>query len=303
MPSFTFPSTANAFLLRGATPRFIDIRPDTLNMDESRLEETINHRTRAIVTVHYAGVGCEMETILQIAGRYELWVVEDAALGFGSTYRGRSLGTLGHLGCYSFHQTKNIISGEGGSLIVNDRRFVQRAEVLRNNGTNRGAFVRGEVESYGWRDVGSSFLPSELTAAFLLAQLEGSETINRQRRAIAQRYADGLGHLEQSGLLRLPVVPEHCNPNAQQFHILFPDRGTRDRAIEFLKEQDIHAVFHYLPLHTSPMGQSLGYRRGSLPITEEMSGRLLRLPFYAGLETGDQDRVIDAVEGFLRDVG
>jgi len=303
MPSFTFPSTANAFLLRGAAPSFVDVRRDTLNMDEERVEAAINARTRAIVPVHYAGVACEMDAIMDIATLHRLWVVEDAALAFGASYRGRPLGTLGHLGCFSFHQTKTTTSGEGGSLVINHDTFDERAEILRDKGTNRAQFVRGEVESYGWQDIGSSFLASELIAAFLLTQLESAKTMGERRRAIADRYAEGLRPLEEQGLVRLPVVPGHCDDNAQQFHILLRDQTTRDRLIESLKEQAIEAVFHYLPLHTAPMGQSLGHRRGSLPVTEEISGRLLRLPFFVDLETGDQDRVIDAVERSLREVG
>lgn len=302
MPSFTFVSTANAFALRGARVRFVDIRPDTLNMDENLIEATVTEKTKAIVPVHYAGVSCEMDTIMEIARRHDLLVVEDAAQGVNATYKGRYLGTIGHLGAYSFHETKNFISGEGGAIVINDDRFFERAEIVREKGTNRSNFFRGEVDKYTWVDIGSSFLPSEIVAAFLYAQLEEADTITQKRHEIFQYYNERLGPLSERGLFRMPGCPEECRHNSHLFYLLVeagPD--DRGRLIAYLKKKNIHAVFHYVPLHTSPMGQKMGYGEGDLPVTEDVSGRLIRLPCYYELTGEDQDRVIEGIREFFGD--
>lgn len=300
MPSFTFVSTANAFVLRGAHIRFVDIRPDTLNIDENLIEAAVNENTKAIVPVHYAGVGCEMDTIMDIARRHSLLVVEDAAQGVNATYKGRYLGTIGHLGAYSFHETKNFISGEGGALVVNDESFIERAEVIREKGTNRNKFFRGEVDKYTWVDIGSSFLPSELTAAFLYAQLEEADIITQKRNKIFRYYSAQFAPLSERGLIRIPACPAECRHNSHLFYLLIDTAPSdRDRLIGHLKKKDINAVFHYVPLHTSPMGLGMGYKEGDLPITEDLSKRLVRLPCYYELTKEDQDRVIDGVYGFF----
>ena len=299
MPSYTFVSTANAFALRGATIRFVDIHPDTLNMDETQIEPLVGPRTKAIVPVHYAGLACEMDVIMAIAGRHDLLVIEDAAQAVNSTYGDRYLGTIGHLGCYSFHETKNFICGEGGALVINDPRFLERAEIIREKGTNRSKFFRGEVDKYTWVDVGSSYLPSELIAAFLYAQLEMADKITTQRHAIHHRYALGLQPLAEAGDLRLQAAAarEH---NAHMFYIIVNSGAVRAQLIAHLKQQGIHAVFHYVPLHTSPMGRHFGYKPGDLPVTEDLSERLLRLPCYYELSEHDQDRIIAAIHDFFR---
>ena len=300
MPSFTFVSTANAFALRGARIRFVDIRPDTLNIDENLIEAAVNENTRAIVPVHYAGVSCEMDTIMDVAQRHNLLVVEDAAQGVNSTYNGRYLGTIGHLGVYSFHETKNFISGEGGALVVNDESFIERAEVIREKGTNRNKFFRGEVDKYTWVDIGSSFLPSEIVGAFLYAQLEEADTITQKRNEIFRYYSEQFAPLCKSGFCRMPACPSECRHNAHLFYLLIDTApGDRDRLIAHLKKKDINAVFHYVPLHTSPMGIGMGYKEGDLPVTEDLSERLVRLPCYYELTREDQDRVIDEVYGFF----
>jgi len=300
MPSFTFVSTANPFVLGGARIRFVDIRPDTLNIDETLIEAAVNEHTRAIIPVHYAGVSCEMDTIMGIAQRHDLLVVEDAAQGVNATYKKRYLGTIGHLGAYSFHETKNFISGEGGALVVNDERFIERAEIIREKGTNRNKFFRGEVDKYTWVDVGSSFLPSELVAAFLYAQLEESDIITRKRNDIFSYYSEQFAPLCEKGLVRIPSCPPECRHNAHLFYLLI-DRSTgdRDRLIAYLKNRGIYAVFHYIPLHTSPVGLGMGYREGDLPVTEDLSERLVRLPCYYELTREDQDRVINGVYEFF----
>lgn len=300
LPSYTFVSTANAFCLRGARPVFVDIREDTLNIDETLIEAAITPRTRVIVPVHYAGVGCEMDEILAIAARHGLRVVEDAAQGVYATYKGRHLGTIGDLGCYSFHETKNFISGEGGALSVNDQRLVARAEIVREKGTNRKEFFRGHVDKYTWVDIGSSYLPSEVVAAFLCAQLEECEAITARRRAIFDRYAEALAPLERAGRLRLPRVPAHCQHNAHMFYILLPTENDRNRVLAHLNGRNIGAVFHYIPLHTSPMGLRLGGRPGALPRTESLSARVIRLPCFFELKRDEQDRVIETIEQGLR---
>ncbi|EMS77644.1 dTDP-4-amino-4,6-dideoxygalactose transaminase [Desulfotignum phosphitoxidans] len=299
MPSFTFVSTANAFALRGATIRFADIRPDTLNLDEKLIEPLITEKTKAIVPVHYAGVGCDMDAIMAIADRYRLLVVEDAAQGVNSTYNGRYLGTIGHLGTYSFHETKNFISGEGGALVINDEQFIERAEIIRVRGTNRCAFFRGEVDHYTWVDVGSSYLMSDLLSAFLYAQLENMDQINQRRNDIWKFYHQALVPLANDGRLRLPYIPPCCDSNSHLFYIILPDEATRDALMGYLKERRIHAVFHYVPLHTSDVGLSTGYRPGQLPVTESMSGRLLRLPFYYELTREQQEGIVDTIFRFF----
>ena len=299
MPPFTFVSTANAFALRGARIRFVDIRPDTLNMDESKIEEAITERTKAVVPVHYAGVGCEMDTILDIAKRYNLLVIEDAAQGVNATYKGRYLGTIGQLGAYSFHETKNLISGEGGALLLNDESFVERAEIIREKGTNRSKFFRGEADRYTWVDIGSSYLPSEIVAAFLYAQLEEAEEITAHRQAVFNRYLEGFKGLAESGLAQLPSWPPECRHNAHLFYLILPTESVRDRLIGDLLGQGIHTVFHYVPLHTSPMGTAMGCADRALPVTESVSGRLVRLPCYFSLESEVQERVISLVTSIL----
>ena len=300
MPSFTFVSTANPFVLGGARIRFVDIRPDTLNIDETLIEAAVNEHTRVIVPMHYAGVGCEMDSIMDIAHRHDLLVVEDAAQGVNATYKKRYLGTIGHLGAYSFHETKNFISGEGGALVVNDERFIERAEIIREKGTNRNKFFRGEVDKYTWVDIGSSFLPSELVAAFLYAQLEEADVITMKRSAIFSYYLEQLSPLCEKGHIRIPSCPSECRHNAHLFYLLIDNAlGDRDRLIAYLEKRNINAVFHYIPLHTSPVGIGMGYREGELPVTEDLSQRLLRLPCYYELTREDQDRVIDGVYEFF----
>ena len=299
MPSYTFVSTANAFVLRGAVPVFVDIRPDTLNIDETQIEAAITERTRAIVPVHYAGVGCEMDVIMAIARKHNLLVIEDAAQGIMSTYKGRPLGSIGHLGALSFHETKNIISGEGGALLVNDPALAERAEIIREKGTNRSQFFRGQVDKYTWVDVGSSYLPSELIAAFLWAQMEEAEEITRRRLALWGVYHQWLEGLEKAGKLRRPIIPKECVQNAHMYYILLPDLDRRTALITELKRHDIHPVFHYVPLHSSPTGIKHGRAHGDLKVTQELSDRLLRLPLWLGLEQ-HQTMVIEKVLAALR---
>jgi dTDP-4-amino-4,6-dideoxygalactose transaminase len=299
MPSFTFVSTANAFVLRGATPVFVDIRPDTLNLDETKIEAAITPRTRAIVPVHYAGVACEMDAIMDIAARHKLLVIEDAAQGIASTYKGRPLGAIGHLGTLSFHETKNLISGEGGALLINDARFVERAEIIREKGTNRSQFFRGQVDKYTWVDVGSSYLPSELIAAFLWAQMEEADAITHRRLGIWSTYHQWFAESEARGALRRPVVPPYCTHNAHMYYVLLPDLEKRTAFIAQLRTQGIYAVFHYVPLHAAPMGLRVGRAHGELPHTIEAGERLVRLPMWLGLEEHIADvihRVIAAAQ-------
>jgi dTDP-4-amino-4,6-dideoxygalactose transaminase len=298
LPSFTFVSTANAFVLRGAAPRFVDIRPDTLNLDERLIGEAVSHRTRAIVPVHYAGIACEMDTIKGIADEHGLLVFEDAAQGVNSRYKGKYLGTLSDLGAYSFHETKNFICGEGGALVINNGRFRERAEIIREKGTNRAKFFRGEVDKYTWVDQGSSYLPSDLQAAFLFAQLENIDIISARRKSIYNFYQQGLEPLADRGLLTLPHIPPECDPNYHMFYILLADGSTRTALIDHLKSRSILAVFHYVPLHTSPMGRKMGYRAGMMPVTESVSERLLRLPFYFELSDGEIELVVNEIKEF-----
>ncbi len=298
MPSFTFVSTANAFALRGARPRFVDIRPDTLNLDEKLIEAAVNEQTRAIAPVHYAGVGCEMDAIMDVAARHDLQVVEDAAQAVGARFGGRYLGTIGDLGTYSFHETKNVVSGEGGALLVNAPELRERAEIIHEKGTNRKQFMRGEVSKYEWVDIGSSFLPSEITAAFLYAQLEAEERIRQIRRSLWELYHEALADLESQGFISRPSVPDSCEPNGHLYYILTRAPDERQALIKHLAAHEIQAVFHYVPLHTAPVGRELGYREGDLPVTEDLARRLLRLPLYPDLREEDLERVVEAVRGF-----
>jgi dTDP-4-amino-4,6-dideoxygalactose transaminase len=300
LPSYTFVSTANAVVRLGAKPVFVDIRPDTLNLDERLIEAAITPRTRAIVPVHYAGVGCEMDAIMAIAARHDLLVIEDAAQGVNAFYRERALGSIGHLGCYSFHETKNYVCGEGGALCINDRHYIERAEILRDKGTNRKQFFRGQVDKYTWVEVGSSYVPSEIASAFLFGQLEMAEVISQRREEIYHGYLEELRPLADEGLLELPSAPAHCRQNYHLFYILLPDGPTRDHVMESLAREQINAVFHYIPLHSSPMGQTFGYQGNDLPVTESVSRRLLRLPLYFELSTDARKRVTDAVSRILR---
>lgn len=300
MPSYTFVSTANAFVLRGGVPVFVDIRPDTLNINEALIEQAITPRTKAIVPVHYAGVPCEMDAIMEIAQRHKLFVIEDAAQGIMSTYNGRPLGSIGHFGCLSFHETKNIISGEGGALLVNDAALALRAEIIREKGTNRSQFFRGQVDKYTWCDIGSSYLPGELIAAFLWAQMEAADEITTKRLAIWDKYHAAFADLEQRGLVRRPIVPANATHNAHMYYLLLDDLATRTRFIEFLKEQKISSVFHYVPLHSAPAGLQFGKFSDSLPITDTASEKLVRLPLWIGLEE-HQDGVIKIIQSFFED--
>lgn len=296
MPSYTFVSTANAFVLRGGIPVFIDIREDTLNLDEKLLEAAITSRTRAIVPVHYAGVACEMDTIMAIAERYHLKVVEDAAQGVMSHYKGRALGSIGNLGTYSFHETKNVISGEGGALLVKDPELALRAEIIREKGTDRSRFFRGEVDKYTWQEVGSSFLPGELIAAFLWAQLEEAEPITQKRLALWQRYHELFEPLEMKEMLRRPIIPADCQHNAHMYYIILSPEIDRQHVLAELKRKDIWSVFHYVPLHSSPAGQRYGRAHGSLDVTTYQSEHLVRLPLWIGMTEEQQDKVVNALE-------
>jgi dTDP-4-amino-4,6-dideoxygalactose transaminase len=296
MPSYTFVSTANAFVLRGGIPVFVDIREDTLNLDERLIEAAITPRTRAIAPVHYAGVSCEMDTILSIAKRHNLKVVEDAAQGVMASYKGRALGSIGDLGTYSFHETKNVISGEGGALLVNDPELALRAEIIREKGTDRSRFFRGEVDKYTWQEVGSSFLPGELIAAFLAAQLEEADRITQERLASWQRYHELLAPLESRGTLRRPIVPEGCEHNAHMYYVLLAPEIDRQKVLDDFKSNDIWSVFHYVPLHSSPAGKRYGRTHGTLEVTDRQSERLVRLPLWVGLNEQQQDRVVDILK-------
>lgn len=295
VPSFTFVSGVNAFVLRGARPVFADIREDTLNIDESRLESLITERTRAIVPVHYAGVGCELDQIIGIAEKHGIDVVEDNAHGLFGSYRGKPLGTFGRLATQSFHETKNVNCGEGGALVINDPALVERAEVIREKGTNRSRFFRGQVDKYTWVDLGSSYLPSDMLAAYLVGQLEKVAVIQEKRQRLWHRYETHLGQWATRHGIRLPIVPTHCDQPYHMFYLLFPSLADRQEAISWLRKRDIVAVFHYLPLHTSVMGLHFGSRPGDCPVTESVTDRLLRLPFYNSMDDATQDRVVDAL--------
>ena len=293
MPSYTFVSTANAFVLRGGIPVFVDVREDTLNLDEKQIEAAITQKTRAIVPVHYAGVGCEMDAILDRARRHDLLVIEDAAQGLMAEYRGKALGSLGQMGAISFHETKNLISGEGGALLINDKRFIERAEIIREKGTNRSQFFRGQVDKYTWVDIGSSFLPGELIAAFLAAQMEEAQAITQRRLDIWKEYHEGLAALESAGKVRRPIVPAHCRHNAHMYYLLAEDLAVRTRLLEYLWKEGILSVFHYVPLHSSPAGMRYGRCGGSLRTTEKISDQLVRLPLF--FELNEARTVIEAV--------
>lgn len=295
MPSYTFVSTANAFVLRGGVPVFVDVREDTLNLNENLIEDAITPRTRAIAPVHYAGVSCEMDTIISIAKCHNLKVIEDAAQGVMARYKGRPLGSIGDFGAYSFHETKNIISGEGGAILINDKNLALRAEIIREKGTNRSQFFRGEIDKYTWQDLGSSFLPGELTAAFLFAQLENAEDITLKRMASWQYYHELLEPLERRGILRRPIVPDNCQHNAHMYYLLLAPEIDRQEVLNKFKKDEINAIFHYVPLHSSPGGIRFGRVHGSLEITNNYSARLIRLPLWFGISIEQQDRVVDAL--------
>jgi dTDP-4-amino-4,6-dideoxygalactose transaminase len=304
MPSYTFVSTANAFVLRGGVPVFVDIREDTLNLDERLIEAAITPRTRAIVPVHYAGVACEMDAIMDIARRHGLKVVEDAAQGVMASYKGRALGSIGDLGAFSFHETKNVISGEGGALLVNDSTLALRAEIIREKGTDRSRFFRGEVDKYTWQEVGSSYLPGELTAAFLWAQLEDAQTITEKRLTSWNFYHAALAPLEAQGLLRRPIIPAECQHNAHMYYVLLAPGINRQSVLEALKHNNIYSVFHYVPLHSSPAGQRYGRTHGAMEVTNTQSERLVRLPLWIGLTPEQQERVVEVlVQAVIRLTG
>jgi len=298
VPSFTFVTTVNAFVGRGACPVFADIRPDTLNIDETQIERLITPRTRAIIPVHYAGVGCEMDAILEIARRYAIPVIEDNAHGLFGKYRGRYLGTLGCLATQSFHETKNFTCGEGGALLINDLQYIERAEILREKGTDRSRFFRGQVDKYSWVDLGSSYVPADILAAFLYAQLEAWEVIQAKRKYIWEVYADCLSDWAENNCIQTPYVPAHCEQSYHMFYLLLPSLADRQALIAHLKSRGILSVFHYLPLHCSEMGKRFGWKEGDCPVTEETSERLIRLPFYNTLTDTDLEYVITAVKDF-----
>jgi dTDP-4-amino-4,6-dideoxygalactose transaminase len=299
MPSYTFVSTANAFVLRGGVPVFIDIRIDTLNIDETKIEEAITSKTKAIVPVHYAGVGCEMDTIRAIAERHGLLVIEDAAQGMMSAYKDHPLGSIGHLGAYSFHETKGIISGEGGALLINDGHFNELAEVIWEKGTNRSKFFRGEVDKYTWQHIGSSYLPGELISAFLWAQLEEAETLTLRRLAVWENYHKQFESMEKAGVLKRPVVPDECRHNAHMYYIILPDLKTRTYVLDNLNDRGIKAIFHYIPLHSSPAGKKYGRVHGNLDTTLSLSNRIVRLPLWVGMEHEKITEVVSAVSNAL----
>ena len=299
LPSFTFVSTANAFYVRGARLIFLDIRSDTLNIDQTQIKDAITEHTKVIVSVHYAGLGCEMNSIMDIANQYRLYVVEDAAQGVNAKYKDRYLGTIGDIGTYSFHETKNYISGEGGAIVINNETLIERAEIIREKGTNRSKFYRGEVDKYTWVDIGSSYLPSDILAAFLYAQLENMEQINKRRGALFDYYYKALIPLVNDGKLRLPYVSSECQSNSHLFYIILNDENTRNALMDHLKSKGILAIFHYPPLHLSQVGRSMGYEERQLPVTESMSGRLLRLPFYHDMTQEEQAKAVDTINGFF----
>ena len=299
LPAFTFVSTANAIVLCGAKPVFVDIRPDTLNMDENLIEQAITARTKGIMPVHYGGVGCDMDRIMAIAEKHHLIVIEDAAQGVNALFRGRALGSIGQLGCYSFHETKNYCCGEGGALCINSPGLVERAEIIREKGTNRSRFLRGQVDKYTWVDIGGSHLPSELAMAYLFGQLEQLDKVQQLRSQIFERYYELLTPLSDEGLLQLPIVPKDCQSNDHIFYVLTNDAKTRDELLTYLRGNGIGAAFHYVPLHTTPMGRKFGYKDGDLPVTEDLHARLIRLPLYTDLAIEDQDRVVKMLCSFF----
>ncbi len=301
MPSYTFVSTANAFVLRGAKIVFVDIRPDTLNIDETLIESAITKKTKAIVPVHYAGVACEMDTIMEIAKKHNLMVIEDAAQGVMAKYKGKALGSIGNLGCFSFHETKNYSMGEGGAILIRDEEFIERAEIIREKGTNRNRFLKGQVDKYTWVSEGSSYLPSDMNAAYLYAQLEVAEVINQNRLASWNIYYEELKALEERGQIELPYIPEECEHNAHMFYIKAKNRDERDELIKYLKENDIASVFHYVPLHSSPAGRKYGEFHGKDIYTTKESDKLLRLPMYFGIKNENVLEVVNRVRSFFDD--
>lgn len=300
MPSYTFVSTADAFVLRGATPVFVDIRPDTMNIDESLIEAAITDKTKAIVPVHYAGVACEMDQIMELAQKYKLMVIEDAAQGIMSTYKGKALGAIGDFGCFSFHETKNYSMGEGGALLIQDESYIEEAEIIREKGTNRSKYYRGQVDKYTWINYGSSYLPSDMNAAYLWAQLEQADRINEFRLARWNQYREGLTPLAEEGLIELPVIPKGCVHNAHMFYIKTKDIEERTAFIDFMRQNGIWPVFHYIPLHTAPAGQKFGRFHGEDRYTTRESERLVRLPLYYGLPEEQVDYIIGKVKEFYR---
>jgi dTDP-4-amino-4,6-dideoxygalactose transaminase len=298
VPSFTFVSTVNAFVLRGACPVFIDVRPDTLNLNEAKLEQLITPRTKAIVPVHYAGVGCEMDAIMDIAGRSGIPVVEDNAHGIFAKYKGKYLGTFGSFATQSFHETKNFNCGEGGALLINDPQSIERAEIIREKGTNRSRFYRGQVDKYTWVDIGSSYLPSDMLAAYLYAQLEAREQIQSKRQQVWEYYNEHLQEWAEENGIRLPIVPEYCDQAYHMFYMLMPSLSVRQALIAHMKERDIITPFHYLPLHLSDVGRKFGGKPGDCPVTEDVSDRLLRLPLYNDLTQADLARIVEAIKEF-----
>ena len=299
MPSYTFCSTANAFVLQGLVPVFVDIREDTLNIDETKIEQAITPRTKAIVPVHYAGVACEMDKIMEIAKKYNLLVIEDAAQAFDSFYKGKALGTIGDMGCFSFHETKNIMSGEGGLFITNNKEFAEKAEIIREKGTNRSRFFRGQVDKYTWVDKGSSYLPSDIIAAYLYSVLERSTDIQNKRKDIWNKYNESFKDLEKKGYIRCPIIPEECTNNAHMFYFILDSLETRTNFITYLKNNDIYAPFHYVPLHSSPAGIKYCKTATDMTITNRISETLVRLPLYYDLTLEDQDKVINSVIKFF----
>ncbi len=300
MPSYTFVSTADAFVLRGAKAVFVDIRPDTMNINEELIEDAITEKTKAIVPVHYAGVSCEMDRIMEIAQKHGLYVIEDAAQGVMSEYKGEALGTIGDYGCFSFHETKNYTMGEGGALLIKDIEKAEEAEILREKGTNRSKFFRGQIDKYTWVNYGSSYLPSDLNAAYLYAQLEEADTINNARLKIWNQYYEGLSELKEKGQIDLPVIPEECKHNAHMFYIKAKNLEERTALIKYLKDHDVQAVFHYIPLHSAPAGLKFGRFNGEDRYTTQESERLLRLPMYYGLTESETDLVIETVKSFYK---
>lgn len=298
MPSYTFCSTANAFVLQGAVPVFVDIRPDTLNIDETKIEKAITNKTKAICCVHYAGVACEMDTIMDIAKRHNLLVIEDAAQAFDSYYKGRPLGTIGDMGCLSFHETKNIMSGEGGLFVTNDSQLSERAEIVREKGTNRSQFFRGQVDKYTWVDKGSSYLPSDIISAYLYSVLEIADKIQAKRNAVWQKYYEAFAQLESLGKIRRPIIPDDCTNNGHMFYLLFNDLETRTKFINYLKENNIYAPFHYIPLHSSPAGKKYCKLGSSMEITNRVSDTLVRLPMFYDLNNEEIQQIIDTVLNF-----
>ena len=300
MPSYTFVSTADAFVLRGATPVFVDIRPDTMNIDENKIEDAVTDKTRAIVPVHYAGVGCEMDVIMDIAKRHDLMVIEDAAQGIMSTYKGKALGAIGDFGCFSFHETKNFSMGEGGAILIKDEKYIDDAEIFREKGTDRSKYYRGQVDKYRWQNYGSSYLPSDMNAAYLWAQLELADEITKARMDRWEQYRESLSDLADAGIIELPYIPDHCTHNAHMFYIKVRDIDVRTAFIDYMKSKDVLTVFHYIPLHTAPAGIKYGRFNGTDEYTTRESDRLVRLPMYYKLTEKDVDYICDAIHEFFK---